>query len=422
MTAHQGPVYCVAWHPEERSLLATGGRDQFIQVIFEHFKTQLTKVWDLNPSTQGKPIYSVQTISSVSHIDWRPSFKYHIASSGLVDRHVHVWNLKKPFIPIASFVGHTDGVSHFKWGKGSSMDIISCAKDNTIRKQTMKNSYKSFEHIRTVCLNWNPDESLLLLADKVKRTVADETPEAPPTPKPASQLSTSSSTSTFTSFFKRTATKDLESLVTLADPSDSIPPSPVKEKKGVVHFLYPPETRHILSNGNIYSTISEDLGLLNHTTCTYFATHYRLYDKSFNDLCDCNSDVAAQIGRFHVATSWQLIKLLCENANPQKVKKVIRKVNTIQDLKTKRTESEEETNTNNILSVSDSFQDLAVISSSMSTDDFQSPQHPQQQLSTKSDRFSFFATEIEPIPKPTNILDDILPSVPTLFTLANPPS
>jgi hypothetical protein len=33
MTAHQGPVYCVAWHPEERSLLATGGRDQFIQVL-----------------------------------------------------------------------------------------------------------------------------------------------------------------------------------------------------------------------------------------------------------------------------------------------------------------------------------------------------------------------------------------------------
>jgi hypothetical protein len=286
----------------------------------------------------------------------------------------------------------------------------------------MKNSYKSYEHIRTVCLNWGPDESLLLLADKVKRTVADETPEAPPTPtKPASQATPSSSTSTFTSFFKRTATRDLEPLVSLAEASDSVPPSPVKEKKGVVHFLYPPETTHILSNGGVYSTISEDLGLLNHTTCTYFATHYRLYDlvKTFGELCDCNSDVASQIGRFHVATSWQMIKLLCENVQPQqKTKKSLRKANTLQDLKIKITENED--SNVNALAVSDSFQDLTLMTSSLSTDDLHVASQKQQQHMHKSNSFSFFPTEIEPAPK-SNILDDILPSVPFL-PLTNPPS
>ena len=31
LQAHQGPVYCLEWHPEERGVLATGGRDRVIK-------------------------------------------------------------------------------------------------------------------------------------------------------------------------------------------------------------------------------------------------------------------------------------------------------------------------------------------------------------------------------------------------------
>jgi len=32
IAAHQGPVYCVRWHHEDKNIFASGGRDRFIQV------------------------------------------------------------------------------------------------------------------------------------------------------------------------------------------------------------------------------------------------------------------------------------------------------------------------------------------------------------------------------------------------------
>jgi WD40 repeat protein len=31
-TAHNGPIFTLDWHPEERNWIATGGRDKFIKV------------------------------------------------------------------------------------------------------------------------------------------------------------------------------------------------------------------------------------------------------------------------------------------------------------------------------------------------------------------------------------------------------
>ena len=51
-------------------------------------------------SNSGKPLYSIQTVYSVSHINWRPGFKHHIASSGLMDSKIHLWykNFLKIFL------------------------------------------------------------------------------------------------------------------------------------------------------------------------------------------------------------------------------------------------------------------------------------------------------------------------------------
>jgi WD40 repeat protein len=89
ITGHQGPVFCLDWHPEDKNLIATGGRDRFIQVLDFYMFIQYVQIWDLN--SPGKPLYSVQTVSSVSHINWRPGSKYQIASTGLMDSKIHVW-------------------------------------------------------------------------------------------------------------------------------------------------------------------------------------------------------------------------------------------------------------------------------------------------------------------------------------------
>jgi WD40 repeat protein len=36
ITGHQGPVFCLDWNPEDKNLIATGGRDRFIQVTAPH--------------------------------------------------------------------------------------------------------------------------------------------------------------------------------------------------------------------------------------------------------------------------------------------------------------------------------------------------------------------------------------------------
>lgn len=69
IAAHQGLVVSVAWHPSERNLLASGGRDRSI------------KVWDLaadSSSAQFVPKYRVETIASVGKVAWRPHYRNHL--------------------------------------------------------------------------------------------------------------------------------------------------------------------------------------------------------------------------------------------------------------------------------------------------------------------------------------------------------
>lgn len=42
--AHNGPVFTVDWHPEERNLFATGGRDKTIKVKNDYEYIHVTVV------------------------------------------------------------------------------------------------------------------------------------------------------------------------------------------------------------------------------------------------------------------------------------------------------------------------------------------------------------------------------------------
>lgn len=69
--AHSNSVFTLNWHPEDKYWLATGGRDYFI------------KVWDT--CVKGQPIHTIQTISAVHRLKWRPNHKYHVARLELVN-------------------------------------------------------------------------------------------------------------------------------------------------------------------------------------------------------------------------------------------------------------------------------------------------------------------------------------------------
>ena len=91
--------------------------------------------------------------------------------------------MKRSYIPVVSFVNHQDVVSDVMWEKvchalrktkkknvffdfrrfsvqGSAYKILTAGKDGMICKQSVNNSFKSFEHIRTTGLAWSPQVQL----------------------------------------------------------------------------------------------------------------------------------------------------------------------------------------------------------------------------------------------------------------------
>ena len=104
-TAHLEPCLALDWHPQRRLRLMSGSRDRTV------------KVWDLQRGG-AKPAFVVQihTIASVGRIKWRPDVASQLASSAnMMDNSVHIWDIHRPNMPLATVRGHTDVASGFVW-------------------------------------------------------------------------------------------------------------------------------------------------------------------------------------------------------------------------------------------------------------------------------------------------------------------
>ncbi|VDL69357.1 unnamed protein product [Nippostrongylus brasiliensis] len=101
--AHQGYAASIALNPRERHLIASGGgRDKFI------------KIWNWSGTRPTAPTYQVETMAPVGRVYWSPDAKnaFHIASCAVVnDMSVHIWDIRRPYLPYASFEGHSDSVT-----------------------------------------------------------------------------------------------------------------------------------------------------------------------------------------------------------------------------------------------------------------------------------------------------------------------
>ncbi|CAF4932006.1 unnamed protein product [Pieris macdunnoughi] len=100
-TAHSGPAFACDWHPDV-PWLATASRDKTI------------KVWDIHAKPNLE--HTIHTIASVGHVKWRPQKKYQVASCALVlDCAVHVWDVRRPHVPLATFAEHRDVTTAIAW-------------------------------------------------------------------------------------------------------------------------------------------------------------------------------------------------------------------------------------------------------------------------------------------------------------------
>lgn len=93
--------------------------------------------------SNSKPslFHSIYTIAVVGRVRWRPERKFHIASCALVvDYSIYIWDIRRPFIPYASFSEHTNVTTDIAF-KGVSDCLISTSKDSTIYKHNTKNAH-----------------------------------------------------------------------------------------------------------------------------------------------------------------------------------------------------------------------------------------------------------------------------------------
>ena len=110
--AHNGLIHTLDWHPINKNVIASGGRDYCL------------RIWDLS-SKFDIPFKSIQTFATVSSISWRPNFTNEIASSSsVIDNSAYVWDLKLPFIPKYNIENHKDVITDLAWFNNENQYLL----------------------------------------------------------------------------------------------------------------------------------------------------------------------------------------------------------------------------------------------------------------------------------------------------------
>ncbi|XP_034247660.1 GATOR complex protein WDR24 [Thrips palmi] len=240
-TAHSGPVFACDWHPE-CNWLATASRDKTI------------KVWELST---GRPLleYTISTIASVGRIKWRPQRKHHIASCALVvDCSINVWDIRRPYIPFASFQEHKDVATGLAW-RGDPQVFLSVSRDCTLIHHVFKDATRPADQA-------NPQGISINSSGDVAFACRISSSNVPFSSKIQGYLRKSHLTSE--QFCQATSSMHLYSM------------KAVRENRWMVES----------------------------------ARRYILNGRSLAEMCDHNAAVARELGRHQVSLVWSIIKTL----------------------------------------------------------------------------------------------------------------
>jgi WD repeat-containing protein 24 len=259
--AHQGLVLSVDWHPEDSSLVASGGRDGFV------------RVWNLNHPKQ--PVNTIQTISTVGRVSWRNGYKNHIATcANMMDFDVHVWDLNSKHIPYASLSGHKDVITGMLWINHNTQ-LVTCSQDSSVILHDLKNAYFPRQHVKTHIISWSSclQNNFAYIAQSIDRS----NPE-------------------YDQFLRSNKNK--------------IDSSPKKENS--FHF-----SRSI----NFYST-PNSINYINFNSFIIMAQKYRFNGDNVTNICKHNANVARFVGNLHIQHVWMIINSFVEDYSQFNLKEI----------------------------------------------------------------------------------------------------
>ncbi|XP_023322719.1 GATOR complex protein WDR24 [Eurytemora carolleeae] len=246
--AHSSLVFACDWHPEQRNWLATGGRDKTI------------KVWDTSKGgPRHEPEHTIYTIGSVGRVKWRPQRKDYLSSSSLVvDSAIHVWDIKRPFVPFASFDNHKDVTTDIAW-RGDPHIMISTSKDGTLFHHVFTDAARPGDKANPVGLSMNSRGEITHASRHMVR--ADN------------------------------------AIIPLLG-------NKMQRKNIPLTELF----RMCKSKLCLYSASK---GLLSEEdTIRGIAEGYRVVDGTLSELCDINAKVAMKMGREQVSLTWTILKTI----------------------------------------------------------------------------------------------------------------
>uniref|UniRef100_A0A672KMT1 GATOR2 complex protein WDR24 n=1 Tax=Sinocyclocheilus grahami TaxID=75366 RepID=A0A672KMT1_SINGR len=287
-TEHKRTVNKVCFHPTEVNMLLSGSQDGFMKCFdlrkkesvstFSGGRDKMVKVWDMS-TNRVKEIYCVQTIASVARVKWRPERRYHLATcSMMVDHNIYVWDVRRPFIPFATFEEHKDVTTGIVWRhQHDPYYLLSGSKDSTLYQHMFKDASRPVDRA-------NPEGLCFGLFGDLAFAAKESLMTAP-------QSVGDGGRKTY----------------------------PGGDRRYPIFFFKKPDVREQFAQvSSALSVFESEAG--SSVGMDWFintAQSYLLSGKPFAELCEHNAQVAKRLNRPQESTTWTMLRIMfSEPANP----------------------------------------------------------------------------------------------------------